>query len=179
MTKLAVALLAAGGVALAAPAHAQGFWFGIGPFGFGVGAAPYAYPYEPYWGGPYVYEPPVTTEYVAPAYTFAAPPYETEYAYAPEYTYGAAYRYTIPHYSHSNYAYVPEYSYPRSVARVSEPRGTRSWHITQATTRYTSHPARRHAARLAHLGEAYGAQASVPMHHVARHKRIEIRHETR
>jgi hypothetical protein len=26
-----------GGVALAAPAHAQGFWFGIGPFGFGVG----------------------------------------------------------------------------------------------------------------------------------------------
>jgi hypothetical protein len=89
MRKLAVGLLAAGGVAIAAPAHAQGFWLGVGPFGFGVGAAPYAYSHGPYWGGPYAYEAPVSTEYgylapapedFAPAYTYAAPAYETSHA---------------------------------------------------------------------------------------------------
>jgi hypothetical protein len=37
MKKLAIALLAAAGVALAVPASAQGVWVGAGPVGVGVG----------------------------------------------------------------------------------------------------------------------------------------------
>ncbi len=164
MRKFAVALLAASGVALAAPAHAQGFWFGIGPFGFGVGA-PYAYSYEPYWGGPYAYEPPIATQYVyatapdyiyPPAYTYGAPTYETSYAYLPQYS--DTYRpYRRREYTYSTYAYQPEYTYRRSVTRVYEPR------------RYRAHL----------RTEAIRAQASAPIHHVIRRKRIEVRHETR
>ena len=50
MKKLAIGLLAAAGIAMAAPAHADGFWIGAGPFGVGIGTAPgYSY------GGPYGY----------------------------------------------------------------------------------------------------------------------------
>ncbi len=170
MRKLAVALLAAGGLALATPAHAQDFWFGIGPLGFGVGAAPYAYSYAPYWSEPYAYEPPLTTEYVAPAYTYAAPAYETDYAYvpgytyayAPEYSYGTTYRYSTPHYAYSSYAYQPAYRYRRSVTRVYDP--TQALRYTQAsnTRRIRYHP-RHHIARLAPAGEAYRAQASAAL----------------
>jgi hypothetical protein len=172
MRKLAITLLAASGVALAAPAHAQGFWFGIGPFGFGIGAAPYAYSYEPYWGGPYAYEAPLTTEYVAPAYTYAAPAYETSYAYVPDYTYAyeptytsrTTYRYTSPRYAYLSYAYQPAYSYRRSVRRVYEPTWNRALSYAQASrTRRISYHTRRHIARVVPTSEAYRAQASVPM----------------
>jgi hypothetical protein len=167
MRKLAVALLAAGSAAFAAPAHAQDFWFGIGPFGFGVGPAPYAYSYDPYWGALYAYEGPVTTEYVAPAYAYAAPVYESTYAYVPEYSYEYApaysyatrYPYTTPRYSYSTYAYQPEYSYRRSVTRVYEPRHHYGLRYTQASnTKYIRYHAPHHVARL--TGEAYRAQAS-------------------
>lgn len=55
MRKLAIGLLAASGIALAAPANAQGFWAGGPGFSVGVGFGP-SYGYggyygDPYWGG--------------------------------------------------------------------------------------------------------------------------------
>ena len=40
MRKLAIGILAAAGVALSAPASAQGVWIGAGPVGVGVGVGP-------------------------------------------------------------------------------------------------------------------------------------------
>ncbi|HZP70643.1 MAG TPA: hypothetical protein VFB29_11935 [Pseudolabrys sp.] len=40
MRKLAIGLLAAAGIALSAPASAQGVWVGAGPVGVGVGVGP-------------------------------------------------------------------------------------------------------------------------------------------
>jgi hypothetical protein len=120
MRKVAVGLLAAAGIALAVPAHAQGVWFGAGPVGIGFGTGPSAYDYSPYWAGSYTYEP----GYVyAPGYTYApgvarayGPAYDVSYAYGPDYGYsyapGAAYTnaYAVPAYSYSSYAYEPEYN---------------------------------------------------------------------
>jgi len=39
MRKLAIGILAAAGIALSAPANAQGVWVGAGPVGVGVGPA--------------------------------------------------------------------------------------------------------------------------------------------
>ena len=47
MRKLAIGILAAGGVALSVPASAQGVWIGAGPVGVGVGVGP------GYYGGGY------------------------------------------------------------------------------------------------------------------------------
>src|SRR5690348_6654726 len=110
MRKLALGVLLAAGVGFAAaPAHAQGFWFGIGPFGVGVGAAPYAY--DAYWGAPYrsygyYAEPAYVYE---PGYAYA--PYTTysyvpEYSYAPDYTDSTTYSYT-PAWGYRSYAYAP------------------------------------------------------------------------
>ena len=53
MRKLAIGILAAAGVALSAPAMAQGFWVGAGPVGVGVGVGPgYGYYDRDYYWGP-------------------------------------------------------------------------------------------------------------------------------
>ncbi len=49
MKKLTIGLLAAAGIAMAIPAHADGFWVGAGPFGVGIGAGP------GYYDGPHGY----------------------------------------------------------------------------------------------------------------------------
>jgi hypothetical protein len=51
MKKLAIALLAAAGVALSVPASAQGVWVGVGPVGVGVGPG-WGY-YDGYYGPRY------------------------------------------------------------------------------------------------------------------------------
>jgi hypothetical protein len=51
MKKLAIALLAAAGVALSVPASAQGVWVGAGPVGVGVGPG-WGY-YDGYYGPRY------------------------------------------------------------------------------------------------------------------------------
>jgi hypothetical protein len=161
MRKLTAGLLAAAAIAFAVPAHAQGFWFGPGPFGVGFGTGPYAYDYGSYWGGPYGYAPGYAYGY-APGYTYA-PGYDVSVGYGPayDYSYDPDYAYTTtygaPSYIDSTYAYEPEYRYRRSVVRVR-----------------TSHPiARRQVEyRTAHIsGEAYRAQASAPVRHVVRHSR--------
>ena len=54
MRKLAIGILAAAGVALSAPAMAQGFWVGAGPVGVGVGVGPgYGYYDHGYYGPGY------------------------------------------------------------------------------------------------------------------------------
>ncbi len=163
MRKLAVGLLAAAGLAIALPAHAQGFWFGAGPVAVGFGAGPYAYDYGSYWGGPYAYAPSYTYGYdYAPGYAYG-PGFDVSVGYAPSYGYSYApdYAYTTtyaaPAYVGSTYAYEPEYRYRRSVVRLQ-----------------TTHPiARRHieyrTARISRDG--YRAQASVPVRHVIKHSR--------
>jgi hypothetical protein len=47
MRKLAIAILAAAGVALSLPANAEGLWIGAGPVGVGIGA------YPTFYDGPY------------------------------------------------------------------------------------------------------------------------------
>jgi len=151
-------LLASAGIALAVPAHAQGFWFGVGP----VGAGPYAYDYRPYWGGSYGYAPDYAYGYgYTPGYTYApayaadygyGPPYE--YSYPPDYAYGTIY--AAPGYV-SSYAYEPRYGYGRSVMWVGISHPVASRHIEYRSARIS--------------GEAYRAQASVPVRHVNRHSR--------
>jgi hypothetical protein len=95
MRKVAVGLPAAAGIALAVPAHAQEFWFRVGPVGVGFGTGPYAYDYGPYWGGSYGYAPDYAYGYShTPGYTYA-PAYDVDYGYGPPY----------------EYSYPPEYAY--------------------------------------------------------------------
>ncbi len=54
MKKLTIGLLAAAGIAMAMPAHADGIWVGAGPFGVGIGAGP-GYYGPGYYDGPYGY----------------------------------------------------------------------------------------------------------------------------
>jgi len=49
MKKLTIGLLAAAGIVMAMPAHADGLWVGAGPFGVGIGTGP------GYYDGPYGY----------------------------------------------------------------------------------------------------------------------------
>jgi len=54
MKKLAIGLLAAAGIAMSIPAHAQGVWVGAGPVGVGVGVGPgYGYYGRGYYGPGY------------------------------------------------------------------------------------------------------------------------------
>jgi hypothetical protein len=149
MKKVAIGLLAATGIALAIPAHAQGVWFGAGPVGVDFGTGPYTYDYAPYWGGSYA---PAYTYVPGYSYTYG-PDYDLSYTYGPGYGYSYAPEYTystkvgVPSYRYSSYAYEPRQSSSRSVVRV------RNSH--QIASR-----------RLAHRpetisGQAYRAQASV------------------
>jgi len=52
MKKLAIALLAAAGIAVSVPASAQGIWVGAGPVGVGVGVGP-GWGYDGYYGPGY------------------------------------------------------------------------------------------------------------------------------
>jgi hypothetical protein len=52
MRKLAIGILVAAGVALSAPAIAQGVWVGAGPVGVGVGVGP-GWGYDGYYGHRY------------------------------------------------------------------------------------------------------------------------------
>jgi hypothetical protein len=171
MRKLALGVLLAAGVGFAAaPAHAQGFWFGIGPFGVGVGAAPYAY--DAYWGAPYrpygyYAEPAYVYE---PGYAYA--PYTT-YSYVPEYSYAPDYTYS------TTYSYAPAWGY-RSYAYA--PRTTRIYTATRHrdSARYISvrtEPRHREGSRLV-SSQAMRAQASVPVHHAHR-RHIKVRYEMR
>jgi hypothetical protein len=158
MRKVAVGLLAAAGIALAVPAHAQGFWFGVGPVGVGFGTGPYAYDYGPYWGGSYGYAPDYAYGYgYTPGYTYApaydvdygyGPPYE--YSYPPDYAYGTIY--AAPGYVSSTYPYGPRYRYGRSFVRVRTSHPVPSRHLEYRSARIS--------------GEAYRAQASAPARHV-------------
>jgi hypothetical protein len=175
MRKLAVGLLAAAGVAFAMPANAQGLWFGVGPFGIEVGAAPYAYDYGPYWGGPYAYSAPAysyeTTYSYAPGYGYG-PTYDVSYGYPasygygyePDYSYGE--RYADPAYS---YGYGPQYRYRAPVAWVSGTTSYRRAPYVHASVRHVQY----RTARISR--EAYRAQASVPMHSLrhVRHLRVD------
>jgi hypothetical protein len=161
MRKVAVGLLAAACIALAVPAHAQGFWFGVGPVGVGFGTGPYAYDYGPYRGGSYTYAPGYAYGYgYAPGYTYAptypvdyggGPPYE--YSYPPEYAYGTTY--AAPAYVPSPYSYEPGYGYGRSFVGVRTSHPVASRHLEYRSARIS--------------GEAYRAQASAPVRHVNRH----------
>ena len=71
MRKIAFGLIAAAGLAFAAPASAQGVYVGAGPVGVGVGVAPYPY-YD--------------------SYAYAPGPYAYDYDYAPAYTTWRAHR---------------------------------------------------------------------------------------
>lgn len=57
MKKVAIGVLAAAGIAMAVPAHADGVWIGVGPFGVGIGTGPYYYDNGPYgyYDGDYAY----------------------------------------------------------------------------------------------------------------------------
>lgn len=163
MRKLAVGLLAAAGIALGVPAHAQGVWFGVGPVGVGFGATPYSYGYGPYLGASYGYGPGYGYGYgYAPDYTYA-PGYDVSfgygpaygYSYAPDYAYSTTY--AAPAYVSSTYAYEPEYRYRRSVVRIRTSHPIVRRHVEYRTARFS--------------GEAYRAQASVPVGHVIRHSR--------
>ena len=55
MKKLVIGLLAAAGIAMAVPAHADGVWIGAGPFGVGIGAGPYYNGPYGYYDGDYAY----------------------------------------------------------------------------------------------------------------------------
>ncbi len=167
MRKLAVGLLAAAGIALALPAHAQGVWFGAGPVGVGFGTGPYSYGYGPYWGGSYAYAPGYAYGYgYAPGYTYApgyaynsAPAYDVNYAYGPDYDwYGADLAYTpmyaAPAYRYSSYAYEPQPNYTRRIVRTHAPHYVATRHLGY------------HSARIS--AEAYRAQASVPVRQVVR-----------
>jgi hypothetical protein len=58
MRKLTIGILAAAGVALSAPAMAQGVWVGAGPVGVGVGVGPgYGYYDRGYYGDRAYYGP--------------------------------------------------------------------------------------------------------------------------
>jgi len=158
MRKITIGLLAAAGIACAAPANAQNFWFGAGPVGVGFGTAPYSYNYGSYWGGPYNYAPDYAYGYgYAPGYAYG-PGYDVGfgygpslgYSYAPEYTYSTTY--AAPAYVRSTYAYEPD-----SVVRVRTSRHVAKRHVVYRSTR-----------------RAYLAQASVPVRHVVKHSRRSV-----
>ncbi len=73
-------------------------------------------------GRPSVYEPPLTTEYAGPAYTYAAPAYETDYADVPEY---------LPFWDQLEKLDVPFYLHPRDLSRLEILAG-HPWLVTAA-----------------------------------------------
>ena len=162
MKKLALGVLVAAGMAFAVPAHAQGFWFGIGPVGVGVGTAPYAYDYPGYWGAP-VYQS--SYGYAAPNYL-----YEPGYAYAPGYAYEP----------YTTYSYAPEYSYQPytySTSTYSYAPAYRSYAYEPRTVSvYTTRHRRNHARVHVVSSQALRAQASVPVHHRRHHRHVTVRY---
>jgi len=172
MRKVALGVLLAAGVGFStAPAHAQSFWFGIGPVGFGVGATPYAYGYDGYWDAryrPYGYYADPSYAY-EPGYAYepyAAYSYAPEYSYAPDYTYRTTYSYA-PGLGYGSYAYEPRSSvggiYTTRHHRSDRYILVRTEQRHQDRTRFVSSPAMR-------------AQASVPMRHV-HNRHMDVRHE--
>jgi hypothetical protein len=167
-------LLLAAGLAIAAPAHAQGVWFGAGPVGVGVGVGSYAYDYAPgpYWGAA-AYPAPTYNPYFVygspaaysngPGWSYAAPVYEASYAYLPGYSYAPEYTYR------TSYAVAPATTYSRSFAYVPQRAYSRTVYRSSHRTRVVMLRSRYRHVR----SEALAAEASVPVHHV-RH-RVPIR----
>ena len=179
MRKLAFAVLLLAGVAVAAPAHAQGFWFGAGPFGVGFGASAYA---PAFWGGPVVTRtwrgPIVRRSWGGPfvASTFAyepgfAPIYEPDYAIVPDYAFAPAYAYqpAFAFRTHRTFrTFEPRFR--RTVVRAHRGRHLRTFAGVSTTRRTFAGPHFRSAA--------FRARASVPARSV-RHTTIRVRHRTR
>ncbi len=177
MKKVTFGLIVAAGVALAMPANAQEVWVGAGPVGVGFGAGPYTYGAGPYWGSSYTYAPGYAYEYgSAPSYGYGArygyaagsaynygPGYNVSYgfgspygySYAPSYTYGSTY--AAPAYGYSSYSYESQPTYSRRIVRIRSSHPVSTTHVGYRSARIP--------------GEAYQAQASVPVRHFVRHSR--------
>ena len=136
MKKFILAILAAAGVtAVAAPASAQGFWFGGPGFGVGIGAgADYSPYYASDWGGPN-WGPSWSSGYgYGPGFGYRSYGYPVSYGYPSDWYESDVALETYPVPSVRTYAVASEsYGYPRSFGYRPE----RSYAYAPSRSRYT------------------------------------------